>query len=74
MSEIGKQERSASRPALYQDITDKSCARSRRIPWVQLWAQDQTLSIPRNAATNRPYSGVNVLLLWDALFSCGFAV
>jgi len=41
---------------------------------VQPWAADQTLSIPRNATTNRAYSGVNILLLWDALFERGFAV
>ena len=76
MSETSKQERSASRPGLYQDITDKIVRQieAGTIPWVQPWAEDQTLSIPRNAATNRAYSGVNILLLWDGLFSRGFAV
>lgn len=75
MSEQGKQERSASRPGLYQEITDKIVAQieAGTIPWVQPWAEDQTLSIPRNAATNRAYSGINILLLWDALFSRGFS-
>jgi antirestriction protein ArdC len=40
---------------------------------VQPWAEDQTLSIPRNAATNRAYSGINILLLWEASFTRGFA-
>jgi len=76
MSETGKQECSASKPGLYQDITDKIVRQieAGTIPWVQPWAEDQTLSIPRNAATNRAYSGVNILLLWDALFSRDFAV
>jgi antirestriction protein ArdC len=76
MSETGKQERSAAKPGLYQDITDKIVRQieAGTIPWVQPWAEDQTLSIPRNAATNRAYSGVNILLLWDALFSRGFVV
>ena len=38
------------------------------LPWVQPWAGG--LSLPRNASTQKAYSGVNVLLLWDALF-CG---
>jgi antirestriction protein ArdC len=76
MSETGKQDRSASRPGLYQDITNRIVCQieAGTIPWVQPWAEDQSLSIPRNAATNRAYSGVNILLLWDALFSRGFAV
>jgi antirestriction protein ArdC len=41
---------------------------------VQPWAADQGLSIPRNATTNRAYSGVNILLLWGALFERGFSV
>lgn len=38
------------------------------------WAADQTLSLPRNATTNRPYSGINILLLWDGLFSHDYTV
>jgi antirestriction protein ArdC len=74
MSEQGKQTRPASRPGLYQEITDKIVAQieAGTIPWVQPWAENQTLSIPRNAATNRAYSGVNILLLWDALFERNF--
>jgi antirestriction protein ArdC len=76
MSNKDQDQRSASRPGLYQDITDKIVRQieAGTIPWVQPWAEDQTLSIPRNAATNRAYSGVNILLLWDALFGHGFAV
>lgn len=75
MSEQGKQQRSALRPGIYQEITDKIVAQieAGTIPWVQPWAGDQTLSVPRNAATNRAYSGINILLLWDALFSRGFS-
>lgn len=76
MSNKDQEQRSASRPGLYQEITDKIVAQieAGTIPWVQPWAEDQTLSIPRNAATNRAYSGVNIVLLWDALFSRGFSV
>ena len=76
MSNKDQEQRSASRPGLYQDITDKIVRQieAGTNPWVQPWAEDQTLSIPRNAATNRAYSGINILLLWDALFSRGFTV
>ena len=76
MSKHDQEQRLASRPGLYQEITDKIVRQieAGTIPWVQPWAADQTLSIPRNAATNRPYSGVNILLLWSALFEQGFKV
>ncbi|HEY2010883.1 MAG TPA: zincin-like metallopeptidase domain-containing protein [Rhizomicrobium sp.] len=76
MSESSKEQRPASKTGLYQEITDKiiSQIEAGTIPWVQPWAADQALSIPRNATTNRAYSGVNILLLWDALFERGFVV
>jgi antirestriction protein ArdC len=74
MSKQDQEQRLASRPGLYQEITDKIVRQieAGTIPWVQPWAADQTLSIPCNAATNRAYSGVNILLLWDALFERNF--
>jgi antirestriction protein ArdC len=76
MSKQDQEQRSASRPGLYQEITDKIVRQieAGTIPWVQPWAEDQTLSIPRNATTHRAYSGVNILLLWDALFERSFSV
>ena len=76
MSESNTEQRPASKPGLYQEITDKIVRQieAGTIPWVQPWAEDQALSIPRNATTNRAYSGVNILLLWDALFERGFSV
>jgi antirestriction protein ArdC len=76
MSESNTEQRPASKPGLYQEITDKIIRQieAGTIPWVQPWAEDQTLSIPRNATTNRAYSGVNILLLWDALFDRGYSV
>ncbi|MCH2240301.1 MAG: ArdC family protein [Blastomonas sp.] len=29
--------------------------------------------MPRNAVSTRRYSGINILALWRALVSCGFA-
>lgn len=59
------------RARLYDDITDKIMAdlEAGRVPWVQPWgtaAAKAPLAMPRNAATGRHYSGINVLLLWGA--------
>jgi antirestriction protein ArdC len=35
-------------------------------PWVKPWAATAGQNVPQNAATNRPYSGCNVILLWLA--------
>ena len=74
MSKTDQQQRPASRPGIYQEITDKIVAQieAGTIPWVQPWAGGPALSLPRNASTERAYSGVNILLLWDALFARGY--
>lgn len=58
-----------------------------RIPWVQPWGQPTgsgsggpglapsvapTVALPRNAVTGRPYSGINVLLLWAQVIECSW--
>jgi antirestriction protein ArdC len=65
------------RTSLYQEITDKIIAEleAGRVPWVQPWGTEQakaSLAMPRNAATHRQYSGINVLLLWGAVIEHGF--
>jgi len=47
-----------------------------RVPWVQPWgtaAAKASLAMPKNATTQRRYSGVNVLILWGAVVERGFA-
>jgi ParB/RepB/Spo0J family partition protein len=66
------------RPSLYQEITDKIIAEleAARVPWVQPWgtaAAKASLTMPKNATTQRPYSGINVLILWDAVIRHGFS-
>src|SRR6516225_3985345 len=66
------------RPSLYQEITDKIIAEleAGRVPWVQPWgtvAAKASLTMPKNAATQRQYSGINVLILWDAVIEHGFS-
>jgi hypothetical protein len=65
------------RTSLYQEITDKIIAEleAGRLPWVQPWgtsAVQAPLAMPKNAATERRYSGINVLILWGAVFQHGF--
>jgi antirestriction protein ArdC len=67
---------SHDRTGLYQEITDKIIADLERgsVPWAQSWQRSEApLGLPRNASTGRRYSGVNVLLLWDALISRGYS-
>jgi len=66
-----------SRANLYDEITDKIIAEleAGRVPWVQPWgtaAAKAQLSMPKNASTDRSYSGVNILLLWGSTIEHGF--
>ncbi|MBN9241248.1 MAG: DUF1738 domain-containing protein [Mesorhizobium sp.] len=65
------------RASLYDEITGKIIAEleAGRVPWVQPWgtaAAKAPLAMPRNAATGRRYSGINVLILWGAVIEHGF--
>ena len=58
----------SDRTGLYDEITGKiiSELEAGRFPWVQPWgtaAARAPLAMPRNAATQRGYSGINVLIL-----------
>jgi antirestriction protein ArdC len=65
------------RANLYDEITDKIIAEldAGRVPWVQPWgtaAAKASLAMPKNASTDRQYSGVNILILWGAVIERGF--
>jgi antirestriction protein ArdC len=67
-----------NRTNLYDEITDKIIAEleAGRVPWVQPWgtaAIKAPLAMPRNATTQRRYSGINVLILWGAVIERGFS-
>ena len=65
----------SDRTTLYQEITDKIVAELEqgRVPWVQPWAGAPVpLGLPKNAATGRPYSGINIMILWLAGTERGF--
>ncbi len=78
MSRYDRSIRSASGLAsLYDEITGKIIAEleAGHLPWVQPWgtaAAKAPLAMPKNAATGRPYSGVNVLILWGSVIEHGF--
>lgn len=70
-------QQSVNRGNLYQEITGKIIAELEQgaVPWVRPWrsaAQGPSLSLPKNALTAKAYSGINILLLWDALVTRGF--
>ena len=66
------------RSGLYQEITDTIIAQleAGRVPWVQPWSASSggtLLGLPRNAATGRAYTGINVLILWNAVCQRSFS-
>lgn len=64
------------RTDLYQDITDRIIAEleAGRVPWVQPWSAARApLDMPHNAASRARYSGINIVILWDAVVSNGFS-
>lgn len=74
MSEAGAR---GDRTNLYQDITDKIIAQLEAgiLPWIQPWGHSNggtELGLPQNAATGRRYSGINILILWGAVFKHGY--
>lgn len=64
------------RANLYDEVTSRIIAQLEegRVPWVQPWgkAGGSGPGLPRNALTARPYSGVNVLILWGAVIEHGW--
>lgn len=71
-----KAEHAESRFSLYDEVTAKIIAEleTGRFPWVQPWgrAQGAGPDLPRNALTARPYSGINILILWGAVIEQGW--
>jgi len=69
----------SDRTSLYDEITSKIIGEleAGRVPWVQPWgigAAKAPLAMPRNAATGRLYSGINVLILWGSVIEHSFAI
>ena len=54
---------------LYREVSDRILAQleAGSAPWVKPWSHTAGGNVPANAVTGRPYSGVNVILLWSTL-------
>lgn len=66
----------ASRASLYDDVTQVIICQLEAgvFPWVQPWsATTAGVGLPRNAISGRPYSGINVLILWSAVIEGGYS-
>lgn len=59
---------------LHKEITDRIVARLKAgvVPWRQPWSGKGFGVMPRNACTQRAYSGANVILLWSRAQESGF--
>ena len=53
---------------LYAEVSTRIVAEleAGAAPWVKPWSASPGANTPRNAVSNRPYSGCNVVLLWMA--------
>ncbi len=54
--------------AIYERVTNQIITEleAGTVPWVKPWKTNEEHMLPHNAVSCRPYSGVNVLLLWCA--------
>lgn len=59
---------------LYSEITNAILAELEKgaAPWRQDWRATARAAIPHNVVSKRPYSGVNVILLWLKGQQCGW--
>ncbi len=64
------------RQTVYEEVTNRIIRELEqgRVPWVQPWGSPSVpAGLPANADSGKCYSGINILLLWGALFEHGFA-
>jgi antirestriction protein ArdC len=62
------------RPRLHERITARIVDELQQgsVPWVKPWTCTSRVGLPRNYVSNRPYSGINVLLTWLSTLGHGF--
>ncbi|WP_316979506.1 ArdC family protein [Shumkonia mesophila] len=64
------------RESVYQEVTERIIAdlEQGRVPWAQPWGRAKAgVGLPRNAGSGRPYSGINILILWGAVIERGYS-
>src|ERR1700692_1154202 len=60
---------------LYEQVTAKIVAELEAggVPWTKPWRSPHSGSVmPQNFATSRPYSGINIPILWGAAIGAGY--
>ena len=65
----------APRASLYEEVTATIVAQLEAgvFPWVQPWSPATAgVGLPRNTVSGRPYSGINILILWGAVIEGGY--
>jgi len=64
------------KPTIHQQVTDSIIALLERgtLPWRQMWKTTgrSTSQVPANLITQRPYRGVNRIILWASALSKGY--
>lgn len=74
---MAKQKQPKSNRDLYQEVTNSiiDALEEGVAPWVKPWSSGGSAfgGLPVNGSTGRPYTGINVLLLWAAQQRGGFA-
>ncbi|OHV86684.1 ArdC family protein [Mesorhizobium sp. ORS 3428] len=73
--DVGEKRGEPLKRSLYSEITDRIIADLERgsVPWVKPWGRARaSLGLPKNAATGRSYSGINILILWGAVIERGY--
>ncbi|WP_018234334.1 ArdC family protein [Thioalkalivibrio thiocyanodenitrificans] len=60
---------------LYREVTDSviQALEEGVAPWVKPWDSATSIGKPVNAITNKPYHGINVLILWSHARAQGYA-
>ena len=60
---------------IYETVTNRIIAEleAGAIPWTQPWKNQKSGGVmPLNRATGRPYSGINIPILWEAASAFGY--
>lgn len=76
MAQAHRTRPTGERANLYEQITNRIITEleTGRVPWVQPWGSSRAaIGMPYNAVSNRRYSGLNILTLWNAVVERGFA-
>ena len=63
-----------TRESVYEAVTGRVVRELEQgvAPWVKPWSGGGSAGMPYNATSQRRYSGINVLLLWEAGLRKGY--